>query len=264
MILNTDSLQNLEIRARDGVLGRVKDYYFDDESWTLRYLVVETGTWLNSRRVLLATSILDAVDWRRAEVPVDLTQEQVRRSPGLDTEKSVTRAQEGELQAHYGWPAYWTGAGDLGGGLASPFPVVEAPIIPPVPATAEAALTPALATRSAPDGDPRLRRGRAVQGYHIEASDGAIGHLESFLFEDLTWRLCYAVVDTRNWLPGRKVVIPPDWISSVSWSTARVYFDLTRDAIKSAPPYDPSTEFSPSFERDLHRHLGARDSSGRR
>lgn len=86
MIRNSSSLLDLEIRARDGVLGKVTDFYFDDERWTIRYLVVETGSWLNSRRVLLATAIIDAPEWDRGLAPVNLTQDQVRRSPSVDTE----------------------------------------------------------------------------------------------------------------------------------------------------------------------------------
>jgi hypothetical protein len=265
MIRTTDSLKNLELRARDGVLGKVKDFYFDDEHWKIRYLVVETGTWLNSRKVLLATSVIDAIDWDRALLPVDLTQEQVRRSPGIDTEQPVSREQEAGLHEHYGWPAYWTGAGYLdGGGLITPVPLLDTPAAPTVPATAEAALASVPQIRTAPNGDPRLRSGKAVLGYGLEASDGAIGHIEDFLFEDHTWELRYAVIDTRNWLPGKKVVVSPDWISTVSWSHSRVYIDLTREAIKAAPAYDPSAPFDEEYERRLHRELGVHEPAGHR
>lgn len=142
-------------------------------------------------------------------------------------------------------------------------PLVDAPVTPVVPATAEAALVGTPPSRSAPHGDPRLRAGRTVTGYRIEASDGSIGHVEEFLFEDHTWALRYAVIDTRNWLPGRKVVISPDWISTVSWTQSRVYVDLTRDAIKAAPSYDPQAPFDEDYERQLHRHLGLHEPAGR-
>lgn len=263
MIRNADSLKNLEIRARDGVLGKVKDYYFDDAHWAIRYLVVETGTWLNSRKVLVATSIVDAIDWEKALIPVDLTQQQVRNSPGIDTEKPVSREDETGLQKHYGWPAYWSGAGYLGDGLTAPASFVGAPLTPAVPATAEAALSTLPRVRTAPDGDPNLRSGGTVVGYGLEASDGPLGHIADFLFEDHTWALRYAIVDTRVWLPGKKVVITPDWISSVSWTDSRVYVDLTREAVKAAPAYDPNAPFDEDYERRLHRELGEHAGAGR-
>lgn len=252
MIRTAETLKHLELRARDGVLGKIKDLYFDDRRWTIRYLVVETGTWLNSRRVLIATSVLDAPDWEAALLPVNLTQEQVRNSPGVDTERAVTREQEAGLQAHYGWPAYWAGTDYLGGAMTSPLPVVEAPIFPTVPATAQAALAATPAVRTAPDGDPHLRRAGAVLGYRLEATDGGIGHIDDFLFEDLTWEVRYLVIDPRTWLPGRKVVVSPDWISTVSWAQSRVYIDLTREAIKAAPAYDPDAPWDEEYARRLH------------
>ena len=258
MIRSADSLKQLELRARDGVLGKVKDLYFDDEHWTIRYLIVETGTWLNSRRVLVATSVVDAPDWDASLLPVNLTQDQVRHSPSIDTEKAVTREDEAGLQAHYGWPAYWNGADYLGGALATPLPVVEAPVVPPVPATAQAALAATPAVRTAPNGDPHLRRAGAVLGYRLEATDGGAGHIDDLLFEDLTWAIRYLVVDPRNWLPGKKVVVSPDWVSSVSWSQSRVYIDLTREAVKAAPAFDPDATWDEEYTRRLHRfHAGS-------
>lgn len=252
MIRSTENLKNLELRARDGVLGKVKDLYFDDDHWTIRYLIVETGSWLSSRKVLIATSVLDAPDWDAGMLPVNLTQDQVRNSPSIDTERAVTREDEVGLQAHYGWPAYWTGGDFVGAAVASPLPVVEAPIVPPTPATAQAVLARTPAVRTAPNGDPRLRRGGAVCGYRLEGTDGNAGHIETFLFEDLTWTIRYLVIDPRNWLPGAKVIVSPDWVSSVSWSQARVYIDLTREAIKAAPAYDPEAPWDEEHARKLH------------
>jgi len=262
MIRSADSLKRLELRARDGVLGRVKDLYFDDDRWTIRYLIVETGTWLNSRKVLIATSVLDAPDWAGGTIPVNLSTEQVRHSPSLDTEEAVTREQETGLQAHYGWPAYWIG-GDYMGALATPMPVVEAPLHPPIPATAEAAIAANPAVRTAPHGDPRLRRAGAVLGYRLEATDGAAGHIDDLLFEDLTWSIQYLVIDPANWWPGRKVVVSPDWISSVSWAQSRVYIDLTREAVKAAPAYDPDASWDEDYARKLHRHTTGSVPAGR-
>jgi PRC-barrel domain. len=253
MIKTAQSLKNLELRARDGVLGKVKDLYVDDEHWTLRYLVVETGTWLNSRKVLVAMSVVDAPDWEASLLPVNLTQDQVRNSPSLDTERAVNREDEENLRIHYGWPAYWTGTGYPGGVMAGPLPMVEAPVLPPVPATAQAALTANPAVRTAPHGDPHLRRVGAVQGYRLEATDGAIGHIDDLLLDDLTWTVRYLVIDPRNWLPGSKVVVSPDWISSVSWSRSRVYIDLTREAIKAAPTYEPDAPWDEDYIRSLGR-----------
>jgi hypothetical protein len=251
MIRSAKSLKTLELRARDGVLGKVKDLYFDDRHWILRYVVVETGTWLNSRKVLISTSVIDAADWARGELPVNLTQEQVRQSPSVNAEREVSRDEERGLRKHYGWPVYWP---DSVSALGPSLPVVEAPIFLPVPATAEAAMSSSPAMRRAPEGDPRLRRGGAVIGYRLEATDGTSGHIDDFLFEDHTWHIPYLVIDPRAWLPGGMVVISPDWISAVSWTESRVYIDLTRDAIKTAPAYEPEAAWDADYVERLKRH----------
>lgn len=253
MIRSADSLKHFELRARDGVLGQVKDLYFDDEHWTIRYLIVETGTWLSSRKVLIATSVLDAPDWEGRMLPVNLTTEQVRHSPSIDTEEAVTREQEAGLLAHYGWPAYWAGGDYFGGALASPLPMADAPVYPPMPATAQVALAGAPAVRTAPHGDPHLRRAGAVMGYRLEATDGGVGHIDDLLFEDLTWGIGYLIIDPSNWLPGHKVVVSPDWISAVSWAQSRVYIDLTREAVKAAPAHDPEAAWDEDYARRIHR-----------
>lgn len=235
MLRKAGHLHNFELRARDGVLGKVKDFYFDDYHWTIRYLVVETGSWLGSRKVLLATSAVGVASWEDSLLSVDLTQDQVRHSPGIDTEQPVSREQETGLHQYYGWPAYWLGAGYYGG-LFTPVPEAG-PAGPPFMVGLPATDLPR--RRTAPDGDPRLRSARTVTGYHIEATDGPIGHVEDYLFDDATWDIRHIVVDTRNWLPGRKVVISPDRISEVNWTQSRVYVDLDRDRIKHAPEYDP-------------------------
>ena len=255
MMRRVSDLLKLELRARDGVLGQVRDLHFDDERWVIRYLVVETGTWLNSRKVLIATSVVDAADWALGQLPVNLTQEQVRKSPGVDTEQPVTRQQETGLSRHYGWPIYWDNdpsllalAGACNGANARVFATASAPTL-----TALGAL-PAPPVRKAPDGNPRLRRASAVRGYRLEAIDGPIGHIDDFLFEELTWEITFIAIETGIWWSGRKALISPEWVSAVSWARSRVYLDLTREGIRTAPAYDPHNLPDEGDARRLRRH----------
>jgi hypothetical protein len=103
-------------------------------------------------------------------------------------------------------------------------------------------------------GDSRLRSARDVMGYYIEATDGDIGHVDDFLIDDSEWAIRYMIVDTRNWWPGKKVLISPEWISQVSWPDSRVYVDLTREGVKTAPEYDPSRPVEREYETRLYRH----------
>lgn len=249
MLRNAKSLHNFELRARDGVIGKVKDFFFDDLRWTVRYAVVDTGAWLTSRKVLISTGAIMGSEWDNNILDVDLTQAQIKDSPRLEAEQPVSRDYEVSLNRYYGWPNYWAGPGYAPEAVAipEPLPVVVAP-----EGSSEVSIPAPTRGRVAPGGDPALRSTNEVTGYHIEALDGAIGHVEDFLVDDHTWDLRYIIIDTRNWLPGKKVVVSPEWISDVKWTQSTVYVDLPRDGIKESPVYDPSEPMSFAYSESLH------------
>jgi len=244
------SFKGLTIAAADGDIGSVKDLYFDDGSWTVRYLVVDTGAWLPGRQVLISPmSVNQPVTLDR--VFVDLTREQVKDSPPVESDLPVNRQNELELSRHYRYPYYWEGplrwgAVDFAG--AVPVPVMPAPD----PVGEE------MAARLRSQADPSLRSVRDVTGYTIEATDGDIGHVEDFLVDEPAWAIRYMVVDTRNWLPGRKVLVSPEWVQSVTWPDSRVHVDLRRDHIEAAPEFDPTATFEREHETRLFEHHGRR------
>ncbi len=249
LLKNARQLEGHALHARDGIIGQVKDFFFDDHQWHIRYCVVETGKWLQSRLVLVSPVVMSDYDPALQVFPVALSMEQVRTSPEVDTAMPVLRQHEEALRRHYGWPGYWESVFGAGG--------LAAPIMPPTPAanTSEPGLTDGdipLKSR----GDPFLRSVNDTIGYHLEASDGLIGHAVDFLIDDEDWRVRYLVVDTRNWWPGRKVIVAPTWILDVSWEKARVVVDLTRDMIRNSPPYEPSMPWSEDYAALLHEHYG--------
>jgi hypothetical protein len=242
VLRSAKQLEGNWLRARDGVFGQVKDFYFDDHQWRIRYCVVEAGQWLQSRRVLISPLVLGAYDAQRRLFPVDLTMEQVKNSPPIDTNKPVSRQHEEALQLYYGWPAYW--GGFLGDGSVSP---LVAPMILPSPSN------PPLPKKS---GDPHLRSTNELSGYRIEAVDGAIGHVEDFLIDDESWRIRYLGVDTRNWWPGKRVIMAPAWIRDLNWEQSKVVVNLTKESIKGSPPYEPTLPWNSDYGLKLHDYYG--------
>jgi hypothetical protein len=73
------------------------------------------------------------------------------------------------------------------------------------------------------DTDSHLRSTKAVTGYHIEALDGELGHVDGFIVDDESWAIRYMEVATRNWWPGKKVLVSPAWIDRMSWEDSKVY-----------------------------------------
>lgn len=239
------SLIGYTIGAIDGEIGTVKEFYFDDVTWTIRYLIVETGTWLSGRKVLVATEALLKPEWNVSIFPVNLTKEQIKNSPDIDTEKTVSRLQEMKLYEYYPWTNYWGNGvwtGDLGtSGMVMP---IQAPLEQAVKKT-----TGQTATETTSNSN--LRSTADVKGYAIHALDGEIGDVSDFIFDDNTWKISFLVVDTGNWFPGKKVLLSPGLIKKITWETSTVIVNTTVKQIKNSPEYDQHKPLNELYESDL-------------
>jgi hypothetical protein len=238
MLRSLKKIEGYHIAATDGELGKVKDFYFDDAWWVVRYFVVDTGDWLPGRRVLISPLSIGEPDWEGKVLPASLTREQVENSPGIERDKPVSRQHEEQLSSYYGWDPYWGVGAYAGAG------------VPPVPYSPPEPRLPRLR------GDPHLRSVREVSAYHIEAEDGEIGHVDDFIAQTGDWAIRYLVADTRNWLPGRKVLLSPTWAKEVVWSDGRVRVDLTREQVKNSPPFDPAQPVNRELETRLYDYYG--------
>ena len=220
MLRRVTQLYEFTIHAMDGDVGKVRDFFFDDESWTVRYLVVDTGSWLFGRRVLLSPMALKWPDWEGEVLPVTLTREQVENSPEVDLDKPVSRQMEEDLHGYYGWSPYWRpGVPGLGLGALAVAGMI-------------AGAGEEESTTQEQREDPHLRSTREVIGYHLQATDGELGHVEDFYVSERDWVIQYMLVDAGDWSPGRKVLVAPDWIATVSWPKSTVYVGLAREKVK--------------------------------
>jgi uncharacterized protein YrrD len=243
MLNKAKTLNGYKMESLDGDIGKVKDFYFDDRFWTIRYLIADTGNWLTGRQVLISPYALGTMDNGEQSISIDLTKKQIENSPSLDSDKPVSRQFEDEYYGYYGWPMYWGGACSWG---TSPFIVRDRE-----------------AWRGCTHGertwDPHLRDTHAVTGYHIQAADGEIGHVEDFVIDDETWAIRYLIIDTQNWWPGKKVLVSPHWVERISWGEATIFVNLSRDTIKQAPEYTEESLRDRYYEEALHRHYHRRE-----
>jgi hypothetical protein len=215
MLWSLDSLLGYAIHEQDGDLGKVHDFYFDDDTWTIRYLVVETGRWFHRKRVLIAASIVTQSGWEKRKFSVPLTKEQVRRSPLIDTDAPVSRQHEIEMQNHYGWPAYWT---------MEPYVLVPPP----------EAVSPTTDRTSL--GDPHLRSFRELTTYRAWTSDGFAGFVEDLYVDDADWSISGLRVALGEWWPHKMVGLERHHVSEISWREKLVRFSLSRKQMEEAPP----------------------------
>jgi hypothetical protein len=248
MVRSIKKLRSYDIAAKDGAIGDVHDVLFDDHVWQARYLVIDTGNWLPGRRVLVSPQAVEQVDAGDETVAVKLTKEEIRGSPGIDADAPVSRQNEIALAEHFRWPRYWE---------EFPANVGRVPVIPTLrlqPAAAGHATS--VEEELLERGDPNLRSATEVTGYHVGARDGDIGHVDDFLIGEEDWRLRYLVVDTRNWLPGRKVLAAPAWTKGIDWAEEKLLVDATKETIEQAPEYEPGMTFGEALERRIFEHYG--------
>jgi hypothetical protein len=239
MLRRMKDMEGYSISALDGVIGEVKDYYFDDVGWVIRYLVVETGDWLASRRVLISPAAINGPNWSEKSIPAAITLEQVKNSPPIDTDKPVSRQHEVRYLEHYNLPPYWSGSGLWGAGTF-PNAVVSRPS--------------AWSNEQHPMQDAHLRSGNTVLRYHIQAVDGDIGHVQAILIDERTWAIRYLIVNTSNWWLGHEVLIAPQWIEEINWATSKIVLPFKRESIRDAPPYDPHAQLDRSQEARTYAH----------
>lgn len=247
MLFVESTLKGYAVEASDGKIGVVSDFLFDDQSWKIRWLVLDPGNWLPQRKILLHPSALAEPDPVRQSIAVKLTKAEVEQSPDLQDHQPVSRQMEAHLYDYYGWDPTW-GSSFFGlGAIATPFslpPLVGGPQ-PDIAAGAAAPLE---------EADPHLRSVTEVTGYHVHASDGEIGHIENFVFDHANWDIRYLGVDTRNWWPGQHVLISPYAVREIHWEDRHVELNITRAQVKASPPWDSVPMVDHAYEQQLHTH----------
>jgi uncharacterized protein YrrD len=239
MLSKAKTLKGYSIQTTDDeTIGKVKEFYFDDQYWTVRYLVANTGTWLSVRQVLISPYALVAVNTDRENIVVELTKKQIEDSPSLDSDKPVSRQFETEYYGYYKWQTYWSGSCAWGDHphIVRDRKQWEKPV------------------HGEKAWDPHLRSTQDVSGHHVQATDGQIGHIEDFIIDCETWAIRYLIAGTLNWWPGKKVLISPQWIKRISWSEKKVFVNLSRETIKQSPEYTEETLLTRDYEAGLHRH----------
>ena len=253
MLWAASAINGFHVEASDGQIGTVSDLLFEDDRWIIRWLVVDTGHWLTGRKVLLPLSALSQPDLARHVFPVKLTTQQVKDGPDVDTDQPVSRQIEANLYNYYSWDPYpFDNVVPISNDMAVAYAV-------PVPAR----LRGLHSADAEPDagGDPHLRSVAEVTGYRIHASDGEIGHVESFLVEDTDWSVRYLTIDTNNWWLGKKILISPRSVEEIDWKDSSIHVDLTCDKIKDGPRYDPTIAVDSAYDQAFLGYYGLKDST---
>jgi len=229
MLRSIKQLYGDKLVALDGDIGHVKDFYFDDLNWAVRYVVVDTGSWLTGRLVLVSPHSLGQLVQAGKALGVNLTRKQIEDSPSIESHKSVSRQYEEEYHRYYGWPYYWQGDALWGMSGVPMMPLPSRPSAPPKGAPSE---------RS----EAHLRSTQAVNGYHLQASDGMIGHVCDFMIDDQSWAIGQLVIKTGHRLSGNEVQIPASKVDRISYEDSTVSVNVTKEAVEKSPAHEPAAK----------------------
>jgi hypothetical protein len=229
MLQSIKKLYGEKLGALDGEIGHVKDFYFSDQSWAVRYLVADTGNWLPVRKVLLSPHAIGQLYQDGKVLLANLTRKQIEASPSIDTHKPVSRQYEEEYYQYYGWPYYWQGDGLWG---MSGFPILESPA-QSLPGGRMVAADP-----KREPADAHLRSTQAVKGYHLQANDGIAGHVADFMMDEKTWAIGKLVIKTGNRFTGKEVWIPVSSVKQISYDESTVFVNLTRETVEQSPEHE--------------------------
>ena len=240
-------LRGFAIQANDDMKGSVDDIYFDGDSWTIRYVVAVIGLIFSGRKVLIGRELLKQPEMSHRAWHVELTKAEIESTPepGPMTAEPVSAREERKMSRKIAqWPAI----------LLGPEGAAYTPIL------AEQQLGEISRSQwkkeRAPEPETHLRSMAEVRGYKVRARDDWIGTVDDFLIDPLTWRVCYVVVDTGDWLAGKRVVLFVDWLSDIDWSRGEVSAELTRHQVETSPPIDSVSGLKRSDADALLAHYG--------
>ena len=225
MLHLAQKISGAAVLGTDGDIGTIEDFYFEEDRWTVRYLLVDTGKWFSGKRVLISPMSV-AGEWGKTGVPLNLSKDQVWNSPEFKDGDQLSPANETQILAYYGYPDYW-GSANLWGNFDSPTALVAG-----VPTGT------VVVVDEKPGIDPEERNLRSIKkstGYHLHARNGAIGHVDDFLIGEDSWRIRYLLVDTSNWIGGRSVIVSPETVEGIDKERGELYVAADREAIKRAP-----------------------------
>ena len=237
-----NSLKGYKLHGTDADIGKIDEFYFDDKYWTIRYLVADTGNWLTGTQVLISPYALLKLNVEAETISVGLTKKQIEESPSLQSDQPVSRQYEASYFEYFGWNTYWEG-GNVGGPYISPENIK---------------LMAEETEQRQKAWDPHLYSTRDAVKHDIQCTDGEIGHLEDFIIDDMTWTIRYLIIDTQNLWPGKKVLISPEWIKSISWSESKVYVDQLSEKVRMAPEYTDDMTLTRAYEVELHQYYNCR------
>ncbi len=251
MLRKLHSLKSFVVNGKNGKLGKVDDFYFDQEQFVVRYLVIDTGSWLEHEQTLISTHAIDNIDFDSSIIHVNLSSDELEDSPSIEKNEPISKSKEKALIEYFGWPDYWKKS------HSSDSELIHAGITERKKLLNFKTLQKEdEAKQKAKKVESNLRSLEEIRGYKIHAKDDKFGHLEDlFVEEEDSWIIRYLLIDTRNIMEGKLVIIAPEWIESINWFDKEIFIDKDKKEIEESPEYkEEKAPIDKSYEELLYDH----------
>ena len=251
MLRKLNEIKGFTVQGTEEKLGESSDFYFDQDHFVLRYIVLETDGWLKKEQTLISTDEIEAIDYNKKEIKTAMTAEELENGPGIEKNQPISKLMEEKVVKHYDWPLYWASSAPGG--------------VPNIPAGTKMReklldfenLTEEEKQEREEKLDSNLRSLNEISGYEIQAVDKSFGKVKDLFVDEEDWLIRYLLIDTRKILPSKKVIIAPEWIRHISWDRQQVFVKKTKKEIKNAPKYKEDRAkklVSRDYEKDLYDH----------
>lgn len=251
MLRKMSALQNFNLRGVNGDLGKVTDFYFDQHQFILRYIIIDTGSWLKDEQTIISTEVIKNIDYQNKLINTDLEAEKIESAPSPDKNKPVSKAVEEKLSKYFNWPLYWISDHSTAG----PTILAGSPMREKLYDFQNIIDEKSLNTED--EVESNLRSFKEVKNYHIKAENKEFGYLKDLFVDEDNWQIRYLLIDTRNFFPGKKILIAPSWIQNISWDKEKIYISQTKEELKNCPEYQEKRSeqlVERSYEEKLYDH----------
>jgi hypothetical protein len=222
MLKNVDTFKNNEVHASDGMIGIIRDLYFDTQDLILKFMVIDTQSWLENREILISPESVKRFNWDRNKFDLGLLKRRIEQSRVISIDEPAGPGGRKQSREYYFLSTYWDSE-RAGGNLA------------------------------------HLLKDSELKRFDICLSDGRIGGTAGIIIEESTWKVEFIIVDADSMEAGKLVPLPAGWINRIDPKEGIIHVDLNKEDILNAPTFPAEELEDESNEKALYnyysRHL---------
>ncbi|QRR00830.1 PRC-barrel domain-containing protein [Dyadobacter sandarakinus] len=204
------SLTHYGLGAIDGEIGKICDVYVDGATWHICYWIVDTGTLLDQRKVMIAAHSVLGIECRNKTFETSLSRNQIKDSPVIDTNKAESNQQE-IISDHF--RNYWF------------LPIKHGVLL----------------DKEANRGisNINLRSLEVLLSCKIYGTDSYLGRVIDYILDTKYWKIDYLIIEIGGLFRSQKVLIPIKLINTINWTVLVININMAKKEFGQLQCYDP-------------------------